>query len=197
MNLTEDAQIAEAALPVSELKRHLRMGSGFAEDDLQDQVLVSFLRAAIAVIEARTQKSLISRSFRAEIFDTPRGGRLTVPLAPITALTEVIRIDAQGAEEVQPLTDFRLLADAHLPIILRMAGDWPSLGTGWHYRIRVVAGYGPGWGDMPADLAHAVMLLAAHYYEYRSETGLDDVAMPFGVTALLSRYRALRLGSRY
>ncbi len=39
------------------------------------------------------------------------------------------------------------------------------------------------------------MLLAAHYYEYRSETALSEGCMPFGVASLLARYRNLRLGA--
>lgn len=196
MKINEVAQAPDASLPLAELKRHLRMGSGFAEDDLQDTVLVSFLRAAIATIEARTQKALISRDFRLEVLTPPEGGRLAIPLAPITAVTEIVRVAADGQEDAQPLSEYRLLADTHMPTLLRLTGDWPGLATGGSYRIVVIAGYGPGWGDMPADLAHAVMMLAAHYYEYRSETRLGDMALPFGVSALLARYRTLRLGAR-
>ncbi|PCH74343.1 MAG: hypothetical protein COC12_04000, partial [Rhodobacteraceae bacterium] len=46
---------------------------------------------------------------------------------------------------------------------------------------------------LPADLGQAVLLLAAHYYEYRDETSLGDGCMPFGVSSLVQRYRAVRL----
>ena len=38
----------------------------------------------------------------------------------------------------------------------------------------------------------AVLLLAAHYFEYRDETALSDGCMPFGVTSLIQRYRTVR-----
>ena len=63
MMLIEESQLPEAALPVAALRRHLRLGTGFAEDDLQDAVLGSFLRAALAAIEARTGKALMARGF--------------------------------------------------------------------------------------------------------------------------------------
>ena len=48
-------------------------------------------------------------------------------------------------------------------------------------------------GKGAADLAQAVMLLAAHYYEYRDETALAEGCMPFGVASLIERYRIVRL----
>ncbi len=55
------------------------------------------------------------------------------------------------------------------------------------------AGFGAGWADIPADLAQAVLLLAAHYYEYRDEVSLSQGCMPFGVSSLIERYRTVRL----
>ncbi|HHI71295.1 MAG TPA: phage gp6-like head-tail connector protein, partial [Rhodobacteraceae bacterium] len=49
------------------------------------------------------------------------------------------------------------------------------------------------WGDLPADVAHAVMLLAAHYYEHRDVGGAADKVMPYGVTSLIERYRTVRI----
>jgi uncharacterized phiE125 gp8 family phage protein len=49
------------------------------------------------------------------------------------------------------------------------------------------------WGELPADLAQAVLMLAAHFYEYRQDTGLGRGCMPFGVSSLIERYRGLRL----
>ncbi|MEY2961928.1 MAG: hypothetical protein RLZ60_1758, partial [Pseudomonadota bacterium] len=63
MMLVEQTTVPLAALPVAEFKGHLRLGSGFADDGLQDGVLVAALRAAIAAIEARTGKILIQRDF--------------------------------------------------------------------------------------------------------------------------------------
>ena len=66
----------------------------------------------------------------------------------------------------------------------------PLAGT---VEIEFTAGFGPGWGDLPADLAYAVLLLATHYYEHRSGVGLDGAAMPFEVSTLIERYRNVRI----
>ena len=54
MMLTEETSVASAALPLAALKDHLRLGSGFADDTLQDSLIESYLRAAMSAI--RSQK---------------------------------------------------------------------------------------------------------------------------------------------
>jgi hypothetical protein len=63
MLLMEESAVPIAALPLAEFKAHLRLGTGFADDDIQDPVLEGFLRAALAAIEGRTGKVLIEREF--------------------------------------------------------------------------------------------------------------------------------------
>ena len=63
MMLTEETPVPLAALPVEEMKDHLRMGSGFADDGLQDGLIETYLRAAMAAIEGRIGKMLFQRRF--------------------------------------------------------------------------------------------------------------------------------------
>lgn len=193
MMLIEETPVAPAALPVAEFKAHLRLGSGFAEDSLQDPVLESFLRAAMAAIEARTGKILIAREFSWTLngWRDPMGQAM--PVAPVNAILELVLIDRQEAEEIVDPALYRLEQDLQRPR-LRPAGTFlPGVPFEGAARIRFAAGFGPGWSDLPADLAQAVMLLAAHYYENRNETTLGQGCMPFGVTSLIERYRTVRL----
>ncbi|HRO16297.1 MAG TPA: head-tail connector protein, partial [Paracoccus sp. (in: a-proteobacteria)] len=58
------------------------------------------------------------------------------------------------------------------------------------------AGFGTSWDRVPADLAQAVLMLAARYYEDRGFDG-TQLALPHGVSALIERWRAVRtLGGR-
>ena len=52
--------VAFFALPLAALRDHLRLGTGFGDDSLQDGVLEQALRGAIAAIEGRTEKALIA-----------------------------------------------------------------------------------------------------------------------------------------
>ena len=64
MMLSELTTVPAGALPVQALKDHLRLGSGFADDGMQDALIEGYLRAAMAAIEARIGKVLIARRFR-------------------------------------------------------------------------------------------------------------------------------------
>ena len=63
MMLVEETTVPVSALPVAQFKDHLRLGSGFSDDGIQDAMLESYLRASMAAIEARPGKILIEREF--------------------------------------------------------------------------------------------------------------------------------------
>ncbi|SNT38021.1 phage conserved hypothetical protein, phiE125 gp8 family [Antarctobacter heliothermus] len=108
MMLVEETQVLEAALPVDALKYHLLLGSGFTEGDLQDPVLVSFLRAAIAAIEGRTSKALITRGFLVTLDGWTAPDTQRLPVAPVQAITEVALVDAIGVATVVDPVAYRL-----------------------------------------------------------------------------------------
>ncbi|MFC4733690.1 head-tail connector protein [Salipiger abyssi] len=194
MMLIEETQVPDAALPVAALKRHLRLGSGFAEDDVQDAVLGSFLRAALAAIEARTGKALITRGFVWTLNGWRDPEAAVFPVAPVSAVSQLSVVDRFGAAEVIDPARYRLEVDGQAPRLRPQGTALPAIPEGGAAEIRFTAGYGGGFDDLPADLAQAVLLLAAHYYEYRDETALGQGCMPFGVTSLIARYRPMRMG---
>lgn len=194
MNLVERTEVPDAALPVARLEEHLRLGTGFADDDVQDGRLAAFLRAAIAAVEGRTGKALLQRRFALTLGSWRQPDRQPLPMAPVTTLHSVAVIGADGTEVPLPLSFLRLLPDAQRPVLTAL-GSLPFVPPGGVARITFDAGFGPQWSDVPADLAQAVMMLAAHYHEYRHETALGSGCMPFGVTALIERYRPIRLGA--
>ncbi len=196
MMLVEEAQVPQEALPVEALKAHLRLGTGFAEDDVQDAVLGSFLRAAMAAIEARTGKALITRAFLVTLPDWRDPCGQVLPVAPAVVVSSLSLVDRFGVSSLADPGLYRLEKDSFAPMLRPAGTALPTIPTGGAAEIRFDAGYGPGFGDLPADLAQAVLLLAAHYYEYRDETALGEGCMPFGVTALIARYRPVRMGLR-
>lgn len=193
MMLIEETTVPDAALPVEQFKAHLRLGTGFGEDSLQDGVLKGFLRAAIAAIEARTGKVLISRDFSWALSSWRDRAGQVLPVAPVNDVTLVTLVDALGVESVMDVETYRLEADAQRPRLRPMASLLPVVPTGGSVRIGFIAGFADDWGGLPADIGQAVLLLASHYYEYRSETALSDGCMPFGVTSLIQRYRPMRI----
>lgn len=193
MMLSEVTPVPGAALPLEEFKAHLRLGTGFGEDSLQDEVLLGFLRAALAAIEARTGKALIAREFSLEIRHWRDRAQMILPIAPVQTVSEVVLSDASGGETVLDTALYRLEGDSHRPRLRPSGTLLPEVPIGGLVRISLQAGMAAEWGGLPADLGQAVMLLAAHYYEYRADTGLHGGCMPFGVTSLIERYRSLRV----
>ncbi|MGR3464723.1 head-tail connector protein [Limimaricola sp.] len=196
MRLIETGAVPEAALPVEGFRAHLRIGTGFAEAGLQDAALAGFLRAAIAAIEGRTGKVLLARGFVLELARWRDAGHVALPVAPLRAVTGFDMVDAQGVAVPVPTGRWRAVHDDARPRLEPLSVALPEIPSGGIARIAFEAGFGPGWADMPADLAQAAMMLAAHYHEYRHDTGLGPGCMPFGVTALTERFRALRLSGR-
>ena len=83
MILVELTTVPATALPVAEFAAHLHLGTGFADDGSQDQVLESYLRAAIAAIEARTGKALIRRQFSWQLTVWRDAREQGLPVAPV------------------------------------------------------------------------------------------------------------------
>ncbi|MEM8728402.1 MAG: hypothetical protein AAGF79_00675 [Pseudomonadota bacterium] len=193
MMLIEETTIADAALPVEEFKAHLKVGTGFVDESLQDATLLTFLRAAIAAIEARTGKALVQRDWAWTLYDWTNDQGEAFPLAPVGALTEIRSMDGLGAETVLDPGLVRIEADAHRPCLRPNGAALPQVPVNGALVLRFSAGMAVDWAGLPADLQHAVLRLASHYYDYRDDTSLSDGCMPFGVTSLIQRYRPLRL----
>lgn len=193
MMLIEENTIPDAVLPVDAFKAHLRLGTGFAEDSLQEDVLRSFLRAAIAAIEARTGKALIERSFSLELNSWQNAMGQSIPVAPVVSVTSVAVLDRLGQATTLDPESYWVEQDAHSPRLKPTGMLLPSLPQNGSARLVFLAGYAPDFSGVPSDLVQAVMMLAAHYYEFRNDTALSSGCMPFGVSSLVERYRSLRL----
>lgn len=197
MMLVEETAPAVAALPVAAFRDHLRMGSGFggAEDPAETAALAGYLRAAIATIEARTGKVLLTRRFRLRLEDWREPEGQPLPLAPVHALHGIEIDDGRGEGRGEgrslPEESYRLVPDYQRPWIAPAGALLPAIPERGFVTISFTAGFGADWASVPADLAQAVMLLAARYYEDRSFDGIA-AALPQGVAALIERWRLVR-----
>ncbi|WP_295044417.1 hypothetical protein [uncultured Paracoccus sp.] len=193
MMLIEETAPEAEALPVATLREHLRLGTGFeiAEDTAEDAALAGFLRAAIATIEARTGKVLLTRRFRMQLDDWRDRLGQTLPLAPVISVDKIEIDDGMGTVTEVHEDNWRLLPHGQRPMILPTGVILPHVPRRGMVSVTFTAGFGDTWSRVPADLAQAVVMLAARYYEDRSHDG-TRVAMPFGVSALIERWRQVR-----
>jgi uncharacterized phiE125 gp8 family phage protein len=192
MMLVEEAAVPVAALPVAGLRDHLRLGSGFGDEAVQEALLAGYLRAALATIEGRCAKALIARRFvwTVTAWRDPRG--VALPLAPVAAVVSVAILD-EGCAVPVDAARWRLVPDMHRPRLVPRSGSLPAIPEGGVAEVVFDAGFG-AWAAVPPDLAQAVMMLAASYHEVRHEAGFrEDGALPLGVARLVERWRTVRV----
>lgn len=193
MMLTELAAVPGAALPIQGFKDHLRLGSGFSDEALQDNLLESYLRAAIGAIEARIGKMLLQREFLWVLECWRNGTEQALPVAPVSAIASVTLSDAAGEGTVIPSTRYRLVQDLHRPRLVGKGALLPTVPTDGQISVRFDAGFGPAWADVPVDLQQAVLLLASEFYEHRHDDNAQAAGLPFGVVTLIERWRNVRI----
>ncbi len=194
MMLTEQTAVPVEALPVQAMKDHLRLGTGFADDGLQDGLVAAHLRAAIAVIEGRIGKALLARRFllRLNRWRENRGAQ-ALPMAPVSALVSVTIRNAAGTPTVVAQDSYSLEPDLARPRLRGAGQHLPGIPEDGTVEIVFDAGFGADWMAVPVDLAQAVMLLAAEFYEVRHSGGQGGPALPMTVQALIERWRTVRV----
>ncbi|QFU08259.1 hypothetical protein PARPLA_02857 [Rhodobacteraceae bacterium THAF1] len=188
MFLVEQSPVGIDALPLSDLRAHLRLGTGFADDSVQDSALAGALKAAIAQIEALTGKAILRRGFVYTVNAWRGVGRQVLPRAPLGAVTEIAIIRSDGSRQVLEPVAVHVQHDTHCPSIVAKSFALPSIPVGGRAEITFTAGFADDWQDVPSDLSLAVLSLAAALYEDRARPG----EMPRGIRALISPYRQPR-----
>ncbi len=194
MILTEIEAVASSTLPVAKFSDHLRLGSGFADDGSEDGVLETYLRAALAAVEAQTGKAVLERRFLLSLNAWRQPGWQGLPLAPVSAVETVTIVAGTGATTLVEPSLYRLQADGHRPRLCSVASALPQIPSGGRAEVVLRAGYGSDWVGLPPDLAQAVMMLAATYFEDRHGLEPQGHNLPSAVASLLERYRPIRLG---
>lgn len=192
MILIEQTQLPDTALPVAEFRDHLQLGSGFADDGLQDAVLYPQLRAALASIESKTGKALLTRSFKLVVTAWRDLGSQVLPMAPVSSITSLSITDMNDGSEAVAPSAFQLRPDTHAPVLHSLGISLPTIPVGGTAEIEFEAGFGT-WGQVPGDLKQAVMMLAAHYYENRTPTAQRVADLPLSVAAICRRHTPVRL----
>ncbi|MFO1105375.1 MAG: head-tail connector protein [Amaricoccus sp.] len=196
MILTEVTAPLAATVPVRAFGEHLRLGTGFADDGSEDAILELYLRSAMAAIEARIGRALLSREFSWTVTRWREDSCQGLPIGPVNSVESITLVAADGVETVIDPESWSVLRDSQRPrLVGRFGRNLPRIPRGGHAEVRFDAGYGAAWTDIPADLRQAVFMLAAHFYENRSEGSVSGTSIPFGVLVLIESYRVTRLGA--
>jgi uncharacterized phiE125 gp8 family phage protein len=170
---------------VAEAKAHLRIDSGFTDDDLYLQSLISAARIHVETVSDRTlirsQWQMKMDVFPSWDIELPRP-----PFAPGDVTVSYVPSDAVYLPV--SFTNFRIDGDA-TPAVIRPQwnGSWPSSrGAENDVTITYWAGYGPSSTDVPTPARHCVLMLVASWYANREavvQGGMNPV--PMAVEVLL------------
>ncbi|MEL6745987.1 MAG: hypothetical protein AAFO68_11070, partial [Pseudomonadota bacterium] len=85
MMLVEQTSVPASVLPLAEFRDHLKLGTGFSDDAVQDGLLEANLRAALAAVENRTGKAVLERGFVWSISAWRDLSHQVLPVAPVAS----------------------------------------------------------------------------------------------------------------
>ncbi len=162
------------------------------DDSSDDALIAAMIAAAARHLEQVAGLALITSQWRLWAdCPPPPGASLRIPLAPISSIDEVAVRDASGWQVV-PAADWQ--ADlASRPARLRAANPWPRPDGGLNtVRITFTAGFGADESAVPEELQQAILILAAHFYEFR-EGGALPAGLPPQVRALIRPHQPTML----
>ena len=184
---------APEKLPVSaeDLRGHLWT---IYPEKTTDEYLELLIKAATSHIEMITWRKLVSQKWRLYLDEWPED-MIILPYGNVQSVDLVRWLDEDGVDhELSNGTDYIDAIVGPEPGLLPV-DSWPSdnLFDVDSIRIEFVAGFGDA-ADVPADIRHAIQLLAAHWYETREAVivGTTVRKVPFAVDALIGPWKLRR-----
>lgn len=193
--------IAASSVPVS--LAEFKAASRLVDDD-QDVPAQLMLDAAIEYVAEHTGLALASATYLLERYSWWTYC-LEIPIAPVRDIAEVSYLDVDEAELIVDPANYRWARTrdgAHLWFVDGYSLPVVALNRADAVRVTIDAGFDDpalsGSGDdpeltLPARAKHAIILLAAHWFEHRE--AVDVVPMhrtPLAMESLLGQLRVYR-----
>jgi uncharacterized phiE125 gp8 family phage protein len=184
---------APAAEPLSlaEAKAHLRIDA-----DDEDALLTALIAAARMFVEKMLGVALITQSWSYFFDFWPAAGCITLPIAPVQAVSAVkVHDDAGGSTTLDAASYIVDVLSEPARLVLKGALPPVQARTLNAFEIAFSAGHGDEADDVPEPVRQALKLLVAHWFERREPVvlGLSAQEVPATVAALLLTYRRVRL----
>lgn len=189
MTLFRTVEPEAEPVTLAEVKTHLRL-AGTSEDDL----LAGLIRAAREDVERSTGTALIDQHWRLSLDCLPPSDTVSLLRHPVREITAVTAYGTEGEATMVSAEDY--VADlASRPARLHLLRR-PQYGRAMNgLEIDFRAGFGEAGTDVPDLLRRAILLLVAHWYEFRAGYRPDEqpVSYPPGYERMLSGHRLRRL----
>ncbi|WP_274629677.1 head-tail connector protein [Arvimicrobium flavum] len=189
MTLFRTVEPAVEPVTLAEAKAHLRL-----DHDSEDGLVSGLIRAARDEVERSTGLALIDQTWRLVLDRWPRSGCAAITKHPVKAILSVTAYGPDGeASLVDPGTyQFDGLSR---PARLHLEADTAPLRAMNGIEVDFSAGFGESGPDVPDLLKRTILLLVAHWFEFRGTFGPGDqpVSFPVGYERMISGYRTRRL----
>ncbi len=169
-------ETAPASEPVSvdDAKRHLRV---FHDDDNE------YIKSVISTARDHVEKYCGARWSEVDLTANCDDWRdlAFLPFTPVTALTSIAYIDAEGAPATVDPSVYEFRADAR-SVALKPGKTWPAKQNSSRITVTINA----GTEDAPPAVKHAILLRVEDLYEHR---GSEEDGKWSSFDSLLSNYR--------
>jgi uncharacterized phiE125 gp8 family phage protein len=172
---------APAAMPVTlaQAKAHLRVTS-----TTEDELISGLVETATQYLERDTGLALINQQWRAWFDRPPADGIIRLLRHPVRAIVSVTVYDGDGNPAVLAGSDYYLNL-AMRPPRLRLKDSVSAQSRANGIEIDFDAGFGETGVDVPDILKRAILVLVAHWYEFRG--AFDAADQPVSVPMLYAR----------
>lgn len=189
--MTRLQSAAPAVEPVTllEAKAHLRVDS-----DHEDGLILDLIKVARQELERQTALCLIDQNWRLFLDHWPICGSIELPLRPVKEVTEIRVFDHEGNATLLDNSAYVLDAYGQVP---KLHMQKTAIPTQKHngIEIDIVCGFGSAGNDVPDILKRAILVLVAHWFEFRGTYTPKDqpVSIPPLFDRLIASERLVRL----
>ncbi|TKT81226.1 head-tail connector protein [Aquamicrobium sp. LC103] len=185
MTLFRTVEPEHEPVTLVEVKQHLRLSH-----DSEDELLEGLVRAARQEVENSTGLALMDQAWRCVLDRVPAS--LCVPLRrhPIREISAITLYGPDGEAALLDPAGYQLDAlsrPARLVFLAPVEAKRAMNGI----EIDFTAGFGESGADVPDLLKRAMLLLVAHWYEFRASFGArqQPVSFPAGYDRLIAPFR--------
>ncbi|MGB3389815.1 MAG: head-tail connector protein [Pseudaminobacter sp.] len=189
MTLLRTVEPAIEPVTLVEVKSHLRLAH-----DSEDDLLAGLVRAAREDVERATGLALIRQNWWLVRDDWPHDDCVALMRCPVGEIVSVTLFGSEGEASVMDPSDY-LLDSVSRPARLYFKRRPAQLRAMNGIEIDFTAGFGEVGTDVPDLLRRAVLILVAHWYEFRAAItpGQQPASYPAGYERLIASYRDRRL----
>ncbi len=172
---------------IHEARAHLRIAGS-----MDDLLLLQLIRAARQEVERQTGLALMEQSWRLVLDDWPPGGIALLRRTPVREILSVAVYDANG----EPASVAGWQADLQSSPARIHFPERPPPGPALNgIEIDFRCGHGGSGNEVPDLLRRLILMLVAHWYEFRGAVAPSGqpVAFPAGFDRLIDTFRPARL----